>query len=535
MKTSRKILALLLVLALAMSVSAFAENRTYTITIKSTAAGHTYEAYQIFTGDLSGSKLSNIIWGSGVNSGELLTALQNDAAIGQRFTSCTSAADAAAAMSSLTDDSDEAKAFAQVVGQHLSAAATATSTTATGGYAITGLSAGYYLVKDQKDTQSGRDDAYTRFILKVVADTDAAPKSAVPTVSKKVKENVKYTQDGGYGTGYNDVADYSIGDTVPFELIGTLPADYANYSKYAYTFHDTASQGLSVDVDSIAVYVDGSATALDKSAYTVATTGLTANETFTVSFADLKTAVPTLSAGSKIVVKYNATLNAQAVVGLSGNPNEVYLTFSNNSNAGGTGDTGKTTTDKVIVFTYELDTTKADRDHPATKLAGAEFKLYRGTDTKSYAVVADGKLTSWTAEEDKATTLVSDAEGLFKVAGLDDGTYYLLETKAPDGYNKLSEPVTLTIAATTANGQNWNDFDAAKALTAITIKVGTAETVSGDAAKGTVAATIENASGSTLPSTGGVGTKIFTYGGILLMLAAAVALVTRRKISREGK
>ena len=514
MKTSKKILSVLLALTLvlALSVCAFAAD-TYTITINNKASGHTYEAYQIFAGDLSGTApnyvLSNITWGSGITDAGK-TALE----------------DAATAAAGITDAA-AAEKFATNVADYLSTSKTS-SVQGTDNYTITVSAPGYYLIKD-KDASLSTDnaDAYTKYIVKVVGPTTVDPKSSVPTVEKKVKENVKSTPDDtNYGTGYNDVADYNIGDTVPFELIGTLPANYADYTTYNYVFHDTASAGLTIDAASVHVYVDGNE-------ITTGFTTVLAGQSLTVTFTDLKV-VSAVNASSKIVVKYNATLNSNAEIGLPGNPNEVYLTFSNNPNKGGDGNTGKTPTDKVIVFTYELDTTKVDGSDTAKTLSGAEFKLYKtdGT-TPSYAIVADGKVTGWTTDETKATTLTSDSNGLFKVAGLDDGTYYLKETKAPVGYNLLANDVKLKITATTTNGQTWTDGDASSALTALTISVNDGTAANGILADGTVAATITNNSGSTLPSTGGIGTTIFTVAGVVLMIGAAVVLVTKRKVSGE--
>lgn len=536
MKFTKRIISVLLSIMMiaALTVTAFADDTkttTYTITINNTASGHTYEAYQIFAGDLSGDDtngyvLSNITWGSGVAGDALLTALKVDATIGSKFTNAKTAADVAKAMGGITSDSADAKAFAQVVGQHLATVA-GTSTVGTTSYTISGLSAGYYLVKDHDGTQKAAD-SYTSFILQVVKDAEVAPKGTVPTVEKKVLENAKYEQDGGYGTGYNDVADYNIGDAVPFELIGTLPANYADYTSYKYEFTDTASAGLTIDKDSVKVYVDGIEIT---SGFTTALDG----QKLTVTFDNLKI-VSSVSASSKIVVKYNATLNSSAVIGLDGNPNEVYLTFSNNPNQGGSGDTGKTPTDKVIVFTYELDTTKVDgatkdaNGDYTTKLKDAEFELYKtdGT-TTSYAQVTDGKVTGWTKTEADATKLVSGTDGLFKVAGLDDGTYYLKETKAPVGYNLLTDPVTLVITATTSNGQNWTSGTAADALTALTIKVGTKDAVDGNKDTGVVSATIANSKGATLPSTGGMGTIIFTIAGLILVICAGVFFTAKNK------
>ena len=403
MKILKRALAtmLSLVMLLVFALPAFAEDtpKTYTITISNVAAGHTYEAYQIFTGDFSDGVLSNVAWGSGVNNSALLTALKKNTTVGSKFTLATTAADVAKAMNGIGKDSAEAKAIAQVVGQNLSGTKRI-STEGTGVYKIEGLAAGYYLVKDQDASiKANQDDSYTGIILAVVGDTTVAPKGTTPTVVKKVKENVKYINDDTFGAGYNDVADYNIGDTGPFELIGTLPSNYGDYSTYSYVFTDTASAGLTIDLNSVHVYVDYNT---EIQGYTKELSG----QELKITFTDLKTATDAktakgaeINSDSKIVVKYNATLNGSAVIGLSGNPNEVYLTYSNNPNAGGSGNIGKTPTDKVIVFTYELDVTKIDGADSTKKLAYAEFELYKEvgeTKTKNYAKVTQGKVIGWT-------------------------------------------------------------------------------------------------------------------------------------------
>lgn len=132
-------------------------------------------------------------------------------------------------------------------------------------------------------------------------------------------------------------------------------------------------------------------------------------------------------------------------------------------------DTGETPIDKVIVFTYELDVEKVDGTENTKKLADAEFVLKRNAgENTEYAVVTNGKLEKWVDSIANATKLVTGVDGLVKVAGLDDGTYYLEETKAPSKYNKLSEDVTIVISASTANNQTWNGT-ASDALTKIDV------------------------------------------------------------------
>lgn len=240
MKKMRKLLAVMLtlIMAMAMMVPAMAAGETYTITIENNKDGHTYQAYQVFAGDLSEGVLSNIQWGTGVNGEALLAALKADGTIGSSFTDCTTAAQVAEVLASFESNSTELDAFAAVVGANLSDRATNSGTwnEESKNYTISGLAAGYYFVKDQDGSLTGGTaDAYTKFILKLVKDTEVTPKSDVPSVEKKVQEDDKYNQDGGYGQGYNDVADWNIGDAVPFKLIGTIP-EMDGYDTYKYIF-----------------------------------------------------------------------------------------------------------------------------------------------------------------------------------------------------------------------------------------------------------------------------------------------------------
>ena len=522
MKKMKKVMALLLslVMVLAMSIATFAtegsagSSTTYTITIKNAETGHTYEAYQIFAGTLSEGVLSDINWGNGVNVFE--------------YGGTTVAKDIAKA---LTDAN--AADFASVAGDKL----TATTSGAYSAGKITDLTAGYYLVKDKNGTVSGHS-SYTSYLLKVAGNVEVTPKTGVPTVEKKVKENVKTVNENGTETDsniptyqipakYNDVADYNIGDKVPFQLVGTMPSNIDKYAHYYYEFADTLSNSLTYNKDAV-VKIDGNI--IDNSKVTVESNG----NSLKVIFNDIKE-VATVTKASIVTVDYTATLNSDAVIGLDGNPNEVKLIFSNNPNMTGDGtgkpdDTGETPIDKVIVFTYELDVEKVDGTEDTKKLANAEFVLKRKVgETTEYAVVKGEKLDKWESDRNKATTLITGANGLVKVAGLDDGTYYLEETKAPSTYNKLSEDVTIVISATTANIQDWNGT-ASEAFTKINVTVNDAET-NGDVDSGSVNVTVENYKGSELPSTGGMGTTIFYVVGSILVLGAAILLITKKRMS----
>lgn len=527
MKKMKRLLGVLLaaVMVLAMNITAFAAD-TYTITINNSNTGHQYDAYQVFSGELSGNILSNVEWGAGVKDVELLAALKSDPTIGSSFNACNTAADVAKVLEDFTTNSEEIDAFAAVVGKHLSDSATGTSGAepSDGKYSITGLSAGYYFVKD-KNTVTG-NDASTKFILKLVKDTEVTPKSSVPNVEKKVQEGDYETNDG-YGTGYNDVADWNIGDAVPFKLIGTLPSTYDDYDTYKYVFHDTLSAGLTYN-DDVKVYYASNTAGTDKQEIIGSFSTTSLRNKITVTCEDLKT-VTGVTSDKYIIVEYTATLNSSAEIGLPGNTNEVYLQFSNNPNADGEGETGNTPPDKVIVFTYELDATKVDGEDTSTKLPGAQFKL-KNSANKWVKVDSNGRVTGWAETEDEGTVLESGSDGLFRVIGLDDGTYYLKETKAPDGYNELKDEIKIVITASTSNGQEW-DGTPANALIKLDVtadgKSGTGNTDTGIAE-----IKVENNKGATLPSTGGIGTTIFYVVGGILVIGAAVLLITRRRMNK---
>ena len=414
-------------------------------------------------------------------------------------------------------------------------------------------------MKDQDGSLQGDADNATEYIVQVLGNVTMEPKdSDIPTVEKKVYDEEFAHNDlvGTYGTGYNDVADWDIGDSVPFKLIGSIP-DMSAYDTYDYIFTDTLSNGLTLQEETINVYI-----AVNRNDevrdYTPLTEDvdytLTPNNvengggSFSIAFDDLKTA-PYIDQGNRnyVIVTYDATLNANAEIGLDGNPNSVYLEFSNDPNGDGL---GRTTEDTVIVFTYELGGTKVDGENNDTTLPGAQFVLFNGGHTRVAAVV-NGKLSGWSELPDgylaanheeipddawaevANATITSDENGLFSVAGLDDGTYYLREIKAPDGYNLLEDDLKIVITATTTNGQTWNGV-AATALTALTISVDDAAAENGEPNTGAVAITVENNGGSTLPETGGIGTTIFYAAGALLVLCAGVLLFVRLRMRKAG-
>lgn len=524
MKQAKKIASILLALVMvfALAIPAFAA--TVTVPSDGILKDHTFTAYQVFSGREEGGILSDVQWGNGIDSTTFLAALKADTTYGSLFTDCTDAA----AVAKVLGDNNTNTALANAVAELAYANKTGSGTALTSGEKE--LADGYYLVVDTTENVAA-GSAYNTALLQVVGNINITVKTDAPTVEKKVLEDDKYKQDGGYGQGYNDVADYNMGDAVSFHLIGSVP-DMSRYDTYKYIFHDTLSAGLTLNENSIKVYVASDKAGTDKAEITDWTKAVN-EQSFTVSFADLKTVLG-VSQGKYIIVEYTATLNQNAVVGLNGNPNTVYLEYSNKPDQSGSGDnnTGNTPEDKVIVFTYELDTTKVDGQDNTKKLEGAEFKLHNA-DNKWAIVNNDGKVTGWANTEEDGSTLTSDANGLFKVIGLDDGTYYLKETKAPTGYNLLSSEIPVVITATTTNGQNWTDGVASSALTNLAVTAdGTAGT--GNAGTGIAGITVANNKGNTLPETGGIGTTIFYVLGSVLVIGAAVLLVTKKRMSTKG-
>ena len=511
MKHIKKLASLLLVLVMvfALATTAFAEETTYSITINNSAKDHTYEAYQIFTGDLSGTTLSNIVWGSGVSEA------------GQ-----TALGDAAAKAETLKTEAD-AKAFAKAVAPYLTTAAGSANTVTDGKYVISGLAAGYYLVKDQDGSLTGDNDSYTEYIIQVVGNVTATPKSDVPEVQKKVKDINDSTDTTK--TDWQDSADYDIGDSIPFQLKATLADNVSSYTTYKVVFHDTLSKGLTYNNDA-KVYIGDTET----NGFTVtATVNADGTTTLTVSCDDVKALNAVNS--SAITVEYTAKLNENAVLGSAGNPNEVYLEYSNNPNKSekGNNETGETPKDVVIVFTYKTIINKVDSENKP--LTGAAFKLEKLIKGK------DGAADTWTTVKEFT---VDETTTSFTFSGLDDGQYKLTETKTPVGYNTI-DPIYFVIEAThdetadaptlkTLNAYltdaNGNKQTEMKDGESVNIDLGTV-----DLTAGSITTTVVNKSGSKLPSTGGIGTTIFYVLGGVLVLAAVVLLVTNKRMSGAEK
>lgn len=342
------------------------------------------------------------------------------------------------------------------------------------------LALGYYLVKSDLGALCSLDTTMPNVTIK--------EKNSESTVDKQVQED----STGDYG----DHNDADIGQTVNFRTtIYVVDGEPKNY-----VLHDTMSAGLTFDPASVAVTI-GERTLTKDTDYTLVTSNLTDGCTFEVKFKD-----GVLKPNDVVEVAYSAEVNEYAVIGGTGNDNKTHLTYS---------DTPKSTGERLTkTYVWQFDVFKyAMRDGQEIPLAGAQFVLYKTVnDEKFYAQVANGKITGWTDDQKYATVFETPDNGKFVIAGLDADTYYLEEIKAPDGYNRLKEPVNVVITANIASG-----------------KTVTATITYNETATGTVR--IENQTGVELPSTGGIGTTVFYVIGGLLMGVAVVLLVTRKKMS----
>lgn len=392
---------------------------------------------------------------------------------------------------------------------------------------------GYYLIVQ---TTAANDAGKTMSAVIVntagQAGVTVSPKKDTVTVSKKVQENMDGVNNPASEDNWGTAADYNIGDYVKFQLTGSLPTDYADYTSYEYTFHDTADQGLTFVNDTthpVKVYAvnDNNKVELKQdtlAGYQVLTSDIN-GETFNVKFADLKKAqaektgnTVNITSSTQIVVEYYAQLNENAVLGSNGNQNKVYLQFSNNKYGEGT---GKTEEHKVTVFTFKLEVTKYGKtDSDKEALNGAGFTLYKAT-----------KVNPADSDYAKVGDEVQHTNGnVFDFTGLDSGYYKIVETTTPKGYNTI-DPITFTVTAT------YNSADEPGTLTDLTVtdvKVGgvasaeqtfTVNRGTGEAGTAQIKTDVVDIPGSKLPSTGGMGTVLLYVAGIAVFVLAGATLV----------
>lgn len=489
-KAMKKLMAALLAVAMvcAMAIPAFAA-----VDISS----HTFEAYQIFVGDINEGTLSNVTWGSNVTDPTFLTALKAD---NSAYAACTDAKGVAEVLSTTPSLAND---FAKFAANHVTGSAVASGTGS-----VTLPSAGYYLIVDTTNV-AGVHDAKNLSLLKVSGATTVIPqvKTDIPTLEKKVKDINDTT---GVESDWQDSADYDIGDTIPYKLTATL-GNVSNFDNYYVKFVDTMTN---------LTYVDGSAsvkidtTTLNSSQYTL--TWNETSKTLEIEITDVKALGAVNS--SVITVEYNATLDSSAVIGSVGNPNYAHLVFSNNPNGEGT---GKTPEDKNIVFTYKVD---ADKVNPeGTELPGAAFELFKHVKDSSGNLIWKSTGVMNATKNSDGTYTITDADNVtkFKWNGIDDGDYKLVEVVTPAGYNTMAE---LFFTVTATHSENSAD------PILLTLS---GDSFTGDVNTGILTSQIVNNRGTTLPGTGGIGTTIFYVIGGGLMVAAAILLITKKRMENR--
>lgn len=558
----KKLLACVLTAAmtLSMGMTSFAANgatNKHTITIKPAPKQmetHTYEAYQVFAGDVdTKGVLSNVTWASGVNGTAIQNAVKADTStFGADATKVTSAADVAELLAKLANDSDGAKKFASIVGKNLATKAGESAYDTTNKvYTIQVTGDGYYFIKDKNanipiDGDEKADhvgDTATRYILQVVKDVEVTAKAGTVESNKKV-DDINDTEGIKPVDLKNDSADYDIGDKVPYMLSFTLPDNYADYKDYYVAFVDDMSKGLSFNQDAKIYYgVDpkenasaaGTTVTFTKSG----TSDYSGGAVWRYEIPDLKkvTAASRLTGGSKIYITYTATLTEDCIIGEDGNPNKFHAEYDRDPNEDGKGTPGETPDDENIVFTYTVEVNKITGE--STPLAGANFALYKlyaevpsgktrvtsikyDNGTKDYAIAAN---ENWVLVEEK--TAAADTQFDFK--GVDDGTYLLVETKTPAGYNSI-EPSRFKVEATHNNGDTPS-FGEVKGtdISGPAVNLGTNTLVESGKVTG-LKTSILNKEGAVLPATGGVGTTLFYIIGSVLVVGAGVVLVARRRM-----
>lgn len=297
-----------------------------------------------------------------------------------------------------------------------------------------------------------------------------------------------------------DKTNVDVGQTVKFTITGKVP-DYTGFTKYTYLITDTMTDGLTFNRDSLTVKV-GEATVTNDC--TIAYDAETAPQTFTVSIPVLE---KTYDFGAEIVVTYTATVNKNAIAVIS--TNQAKLTYSNDPTKGETKDSQteeqKVYTSKIVIDKFETD--KKD----TVKLEGAEFVLYKKAPNDAdqnaiqyYKQDETTKAVSWVDAIADATKVTTNANGAASFDGLANGTYYLVETKAPAGYNQLTEAKDVVVTGSIT-----------------------------DSTKLSVTAEVANSAGTLLPSTGGMGTTIFYVLGAVLVVGAGVLLVTKKRMSQS--
>ena len=478
MKRVKRVLALLaaFALVLAMAVPAWAEGKTGSITVEKAKAGETYSIYKIFdvvSYDTSVSP-SKIVY-------KVTSEWKDFFAIGNAGVKYITL-DKNDQVSKTSLDASNAADFAKDAIEWANTKkikATASEVAGEKGVMFTDVADGYYLVNTSLGALCSLNNVTGNNAL-------VSEKNSVPSVEKKVKN----------GSVYDDSNSAKIGDTVDYQTTITITGNVKNV-----VLHDKMEKGLTFDNNSVKVRVDNGDVAVSN--YTLTTSNLSDGCTFEIEFKD--DYIANLPAGTQIIVTYSASLNEKAVIGTTGNKNDTWLKYGN----------GGSVTDETKTYSYSFDLVKTDNSNKL--LAGAQFELYTNKNcTDKVALVRDGNDYRVASATEKETTnftsavIVSNDTSKITVNGLKGETsYWLKEIKAPEGYNELEEPYKFIMGAdnmsATLNGTQWGDGGVH----------------------------VINNAGTTLPSTGGMGTTVFYVVGGGLMAVAVVLLVTKKRMENK--
>ncbi len=519
MKSLRKILTFMLVavmLVMSMAVNAFATD----ITISGGASGAQYAAYKLLNATDGGE-------------GKFSYSLNDKyTAILEEATGKDTQAEIVEYIAGL--DADGVRSFADSVYAKIKATESLAADYTSSNDTFTGVAQGYYLIAE---TALGNDaDTYSLVMLDTAGQENVVvtTKEDVPMVEKKVLE----VNDTTGASAWGDSADYDIGDAVKYTITGTVSAKYADYQNYYYSFVDTMDKGLTYNANAKIYIVNGDSKVDVTEQFVIATTQ---NEEtallngFTAAANLKKLTDVTVNASSQVLVEYSCTLNQYAAAGTGGNHNSVYLEYESDPYRAESAlvralvkpeSVSVTPVDVNTVFTFETSVSKIDKS--GAPLAGAGFTLYKWV--KEGASVEGVPTDAWVAVGDEITGVT-----VFSFKGLDVARYKLVETTVPDGYNKCDD-IEFEIEAT------YDLTVDPDALTGLTVKStdgqviseGDDATFAANSATGVISTSVINLAGAELPGTGGIGTTIFYIIGAVLVLAAVVLLVTKRRMMSES-
>ncbi len=481
----KKVFAVLVALTLVLSMGtlAFAADKG-TITINNALEGAQYDIYKMLDfvpSNSTGDKGIYTIVAGWENFFNTVPATNY-------FTTTTNAGQTTVTLKEGVTEVDQTLAKAAIkYAEDNSIAATATKEADGEAVEFTGLALGYYAIDTSLGTLCALTNTNSTFT--------ATEKNEKPDIDKFVQED---SEIANADEGWGKVNDADIDQKVNYKSTITVGVGATNY-----VMHDTMEAGLTFNNDVVVKLADG--TVVDKANYTV-TVSPDDGHTFDVAFAN--TFIEGLEKGTQFTVYYSATLNEKANIVTDGNDNTVKLSY-------GEDHTWETAEHKTTTYTWKMDVLKYTMDGTSkVNLAGAKFQLLDkdGNAIKFTEVTTTGGVPTYRVDADGTVTeIITDKNGEFVLAGLDEGSYKLHETEAPEGYNKLAADIDVNITST---------YDEA-ALTA-SYKINNADPATIE---------VENKTGGLLPETGGIGTTIFYTVGGILMLAALVLLVVKKRMT----